>query len=218
MTCELDPDIATSFMAHTDVRRRATHEVRPTATTKLIGIPCSIPRGIVFSVTAATLTGLLGDEDRLRIVAAIALGARTIDDVAKAGGLAPHDVRRALPRLFAAGVVEDRDGLRVDLAPFRDAARDRPPRRRELPDATPEQARVLRNFVENGRLKALPVRASHRRLVLEYLAARFDEGIDYAEADVNDLLVQFNDDYASLRRSLIDERLLTRSGGVYRRL
>lgn len=169
------------------------------------------------SVTAATLTGLLGDEDRLRIVAAIALGARTVDDVAKAGGLAPHDVRRALPRLFAAGVVEDRDGLRVDLAPFRDAARDRPPRRRELPDATPEQARVLRNFVENGRLKALPVRASQRRVVLEYLAARFDEGIDYAEADVNDVLGQFHEDYASLRRCLIDERLLTRTGGVYRR-
>jgi len=35
---------------------------------------------------AATLTGLLGDEDRLRVVAAIALGARTIDDVAKTGG------------------------------------------------------------------------------------------------------------------------------------
>jgi hypothetical protein len=36
-------------------------------------------------VTAATLTGLLGDEDRLRVVAAIALGARTIDDVATGG-------------------------------------------------------------------------------------------------------------------------------------
>jgi hypothetical protein len=171
----------------------------------------------VCSVTAATLTGLLGDEDRLRVVAAIALGARTIDDVVKAGGLAPHEVRRALPRLIAAGVVEDRDGLHVDLAPFRDAARDRPPRLRELPGATPEQARILRNFVENGRLKALPVRAWQRRLVLEYLATRFDEGIDYAEANVNDLLGQFHEDYASLRRCLVDEGLLTRAAGMYQR-
>ena len=169
------------------------------------------------AVTAATLTGLLGDEDRLRVVAAIALGARTIDDVARTGGLAPGEVRRALPRLIAAGVVEDRNGLRVDLAPFRDAARDRPPRRRELPGATPEQARVLRNFVENGRLKPLPVRASQRRVVLEYLAARFDEGIDYAEPEVNDLLGQFHEDHASLRRCLVDEGLLTRTAGVYRR-
>jgi hypothetical protein len=75
--------------------------------------------------------------------------------------------------------------------------------------ATSEQARVLWNFVEDGRLKALPVRASQRRVVLEYLAARFDEGTDYAEADVNDLLGQFHEDYASLRRCLVDEGLLT---------
>jgi hypothetical protein len=168
-------------------------------------------------MNAATLTGLLGDEGRLRVVSAIALGARTLDEVAQAGDLAPEDVRRALPRLIAAGVVADSNGLRVDLALFRDAARERPPRQRELPDATPEQARVLRNFVEDGRLRALPVRASQRCVVLEYLATRFERGRDYGEADVNELLGRFHDDYATLRRYLVDERLLTRSGGRYRR-
>ena len=175
------------------------------------------PAGIVSSVRAATLSGLLGDEDRLRVVAAIALGAQTVDDVAHAARLAPEDVRRALPRLLAAGVVDRVDGLRIDLAAFRDAGRERPPRRRELPDATPEQARVLRNFVEDGRLKSLPARASQRRLVLEYLANRFDEGVEYAETDVNDLLGRFHEDYASLRRYLVDEGLLARANGVYRR-
>jgi hypothetical protein len=169
-------------------------------------------------MSAATLSGLLGDEDRLRVVAAIALGARTVDDVAREARLAPVDVRRVLQRLLAAGVVDADDGLRVDVAVFREAARHRPPRLRELPDATPEQARILRNFVENGRLKSLPARASQRRLVLEYLAARFDEGVDYAETDVNAVLGQFHDDYASLRRYLVDEGLLARKRGVYRRL
>jgi hypothetical protein len=54
-------------------------------------------------------------------------------------------------------------------------------------------------------------------VVLEYLAARFDEGIDYAEPEVNDRLGQFHEDYASLRRCLVDEGLLTRTAGVYRR-
>jgi hypothetical protein len=128
---------------------------------------------------AATLSGLLGDDERLRVVAAIVLGARTIDDVARAGELAPQDVRRALPRLISAGVVAQEDGLRVDTELFREAARDRPPRQRELPGATAEQARVLRNFVEDGLLKALPVRAAQRRVVLEYLAERFEPGVDY---------------------------------------
>jgi hypothetical protein len=168
-------------------------------------------------VKAATLSGLLGDDDRLRVVAAIALGARTIDDVAKTGDLEPQEVRRALPRLISAGVVEEQDGLRVDTAAFREAARERPPRRRELPGATPEQARVLRNFVEEGRLRALPVRAGQRRVVLEYLAERFQEGVEYPEPDVNELLGRFHDDYASLRRHLVDDGLLTRSAGHYRR-
>ena len=169
-------------------------------------------------MSAATLTGLLGDDQRLRVVAAIALGARTIDDVARSGGLEPEDVRRVLPRLVAAGVVADRDGLQVDLTRFRAAARERPPRVRELPNATPDQARVLRNFVEDGRLRSVPVRAAQRRVVLEYLAAQFEPAADYTEPEVNELLGRFHDDYASLRRHLVDERLLTRSAGVYRRL
>ena len=166
---------------------------------------------------AATLSGLLGDDERLRVVAAIALGARTVDDVANSGDLKPQEVRRALPRLMSAGVVEDQDGLRVDVAAFREAARDRSPRERDLPNATLEQARVLRNFVEEGRLRAVPVRAAQRRVVLEYLAERFDDGVEYPEAQVNELLSRFHDDYASLRRFLVDEGLLTRQAGRYRR-
>lgn len=168
-------------------------------------------------MNAASLTGLLGDEERLRVVAAIALGARTVDDVARTGDLHLDEVRRALPRLIAAGVVEQQNGLHVNVEPFREAARDRPPRARELPNATPEQARVLRNFAEDGRLRSVPMRAAQRRVVLEYLAGRFEPGVDYAEAEVNELLRHFHDDYASLRRYLVDERLLTRSAGVYRR-
>lgn len=166
---------------------------------------------------AATLTGLLSDQDRLRVVSAIALGARTIDDVAKACDLEPQDVRRVLPRLMAAGVVADGDGLRVETTPFREAARERPPRQRELPDATPEQARVLRNFVENGRLKSLPARLSQRRVVLEYLATRFEDGVEYAEVEVNELLQRYHEDYASMRRYLVDLGLLTRKTARYRR-
>jgi len=169
-------------------------------------------------MSAATLTGLLGDEDRLRVVAAIALGARTIDDVAEAADVSPDDVRRLLPRLVSAGVVAQNDGLRIETRAFRAAARERPPRQRELPGATPEQARILRNFVEDGRLKSLPARASQRRVVLEYLAGRFDEGTDYTEPEVNELLGAYHEDYASLRRYLVDEGLLERTAGVYRRL
>jgi hypothetical protein len=37
--------------------------------------------------------------------------------------------------------------------------------------------------------------------VLEYFAARFDAGKEYAEQEVNELLGRFHDDYASPRVS-----------------
>jgi hypothetical protein len=166
---------------------------------------------------SATLIGLLADEQRLRVFAAIALGARTIEAAAAASATDLATVQTVLPRLVSAGLVEQRDGLHVSLEALRAAARDRPLRRRDLPGATSEQQRVLRNFVERGRLIRLPARHAQRRVILEYVAGLFDEGRQYPEAEVNELLNSLHDDHAALRRHLVDERLLERTGGVYRR-
>ena len=165
----------------------------------------------------ATLVGLLADEQRLRVFAAIALGARTVEAAAKAAELDVTTVQSVLPRLVAAGLVEQRDGLHVTFEALRTAARDRPPRQRELPDATAEQQRVLRNFVEGGRLARLPARRGQRRVILEYVAGRFDADRHYDESEVNELLKPLHDDHVSLRRYLVDEGLLHREAGVYRR-
>jgi hypothetical protein len=126
-------------------------------------------------------------------------------------------VQTVLPRLVAAGLVEQRDGLHVSLEALRAAARDRPARQRDLPDATADQQRVLRNFVEDGRLRRLPARRGQRRVILEYVAGRFDTDRQYPEAEVNELLTSLHDDHAALRRYLVDEGLLERQAGVYRR-
>jgi hypothetical protein len=182
----------------------------------IVASPSAGP-GIVRGMTAATIAGLLSDDERLRVFAAVALGATTSEDVAGATGLAAERVQTVLPRLVSAGLIDPAEGLRVRTEALGEASRNRPARRNELPGATDEQAAVLRNFVEDGRLRALPVRARRRRTVLEYLAGRFEPGRDYAEPEVNELLAAFHEDYASLRRYLVDGRLLERSGGVYRR-
>ena len=46
----------------------------------------------------------------------------------------------------------------------------------------------------------LPARAGRRRHLLEYVTARFEPGREYREAEVNDLLGEIHDDYATLRR------------------
>lgn len=166
---------------------------------------------------SATLIGLLADEQRLQVFSAIALGAETIDAVASAMGTDVATVQTVLPRLVTAGLVEQREGLHVSREALGAAARDRPPRQRELPDATDEQQRVLRNFVEDGRLTRLPARHGQRRVILEYVAHRFGSDRQYAEAEVNELLSALHDDHVTLRRHLVDAGLLKRSEGIYRR-
>ena len=165
----------------------------------------------------ATLIGLLADENRLRVFAAVALGARTVAEVAERSGLDETEVQGALPRLVGAGLVAQEDGLHVPLEALRVAARRRPDRARGAADATPDEQRILRNFVVDGRLVRLPARHAQKQVVLGYVARRFEESRDYEEREVNELLRGFHDDTASLRRYLVDEGMLEREAGVYRR-
>ena len=55
---------------------------------------------------AARLVGLLADDDRRRVVAALVLGAVDADSVVQASSLTPARVGRALARLEDAGLVE----------------------------------------------------------------------------------------------------------------
>ncbi|HWQ58029.1 MAG TPA: DUF2087 domain-containing protein [Clostridia bacterium] len=85
---------------------------------------------------------------------------------------------------------------------------------------TEEQKRekVLRSFVKDGRITSMPVKASKRRVILEYVAGNyFEKDRVYAEREVNTVLAGIFEDYCTLRRELVDAGLMTRSAGEYRR-
>jgi hypothetical protein len=169
-------------------------------------------------VDAATIVGLLADPSRLKVVAALALGAGTIEDVAGASGLPLKDVALAARRLARAGLVH-RDGhalaLRTDqfAAVARAAAEAAPPP--EPLSSDPAEDAVLSAFVRNGRLVSIPAQRSKRRVVLEHLVRVFEPGVRYPEREVNALLGVWHPDVAALRRYLVDDGLLTREAGIY---
>jgi hypothetical protein len=74
---------------------------------------------------------------------------------------------------------------------------------------------VLRTFMRDGRITTLPARRSRRLILLDYVAQLFDVGVRYSEADVNRKLRTLHDDYAALRRYLVDEGFLSREHGEY---
>ena len=167
------------------------------------------------------LVGLLAEEGRLKVVAAIALGATTPAAVAEASGLEPKAVTKALERLIRGGIVEatgDR-GLRVATERFKGAAQQaaarRPHRGPEDFGATADQAGVLRNYLVDGKLTHIPANRSKRLVVLDFLSGQFEPGRTYPEEQVNYLLGRFHPDYAALRRDLVEEEFLERRDGFY---
>jgi hypothetical protein len=169
-------------------------------------------------VDAATIAGLLADPARLKVVAALALGAGTIEEVSAASGLPLKDVALAARRLARAGLVH-RDGhvLALHTERFGAAARaaaESAPAPEPL-SSDPAEDAVLSAFVRDGRLVSIPAQRTKRRVVLEHLVRMFEPGVRYPEREVNALLAVWHADVAALRRYLVDEGLLTREAGVY---
>lgn len=77
------------------------------------------------------------------------------------------------------------------------------------------QEAVLRTFMRDGRITVVPAKRSRRVVLLDHIAQLFDVGVRYRETDVNQILRNVHDDYAMLRRYLVDEGFLTRDHGVY---
>jgi hypothetical protein len=158
------------------------------------------------------LLALLAEPDRLKALAAVALGANSLPDVADYAGLLPKTAAKALSRLVAGGLVEggSGEGYRVRQETFREAAR---PPAAEAEDAAAGGPgnEVLRRFLHNGRLLAMPASHGKRRVVLDHLAGLFEPGRRYPETEVNELLGRYHPDYAMLRRYLVDDGFLDRA-------
>ncbi len=160
------------------------------------------------------------DPDRLAIVGALARAPETSEGLAASVAVPVEDVVRTLAPFVQAGLVR-REGptYHLDHEAWRAVAR-------ELPQATPpsprvafgmtaDETQVLARFFRGDRLVELPSQRNKRLVVLERLALEFEAGVRYAESEVNAALRRFHDDYATLRRQLVDEGYLDRSGGEY---
>ncbi len=147
------------------------------------------------------------------------LGAGTHAEVAAATGLDARAVGKAVQKLQAGGLVDDKLGVRVEL--FKDAARAAAPvqQAEDLGYADPGVEQVVGRFVRDGTLLSLPAQDAKRRLVLEHVVQSFEPGVRYPEREVDAVLRAWTDggtaDHATLRRYLVDHQLLAREGGEY---
>jgi ArsR family transcriptional regulator, arsenate/arsenite/antimonite-responsive transcriptional repressor len=75
--------------------------------------------------------------------------------------------------------------------------------------------KVLNTFFQHGRLKQFPAQLKKRQIILERMVTEFEPGREYTELEVNQILVDFHEDVASLRRGMIELGLMERAKGIY---
>lgn len=169
----------------------------------------------------------LGDASRLRILASLLEAPRYGEELARRLDLSPSTVSSHLKRLEAAGLVEsEREQYYAVYRPVEDALQSRllelvPHGAREVREQEQRERayrkKVLDSFFSGRRLRSIPVQRKKRRIVLEKLVEAFEPGQDYSEKEVSVTLAEAHDDFCTLRRELICEKLMTRSRGTYRR-
>ncbi|HJT55477.1 MAG TPA: metalloregulator ArsR/SmtB family transcription factor [Ktedonobacteraceae bacterium] len=168
----------------------------------------------------------LADPTRIRILGLLAERPMYGQELAKALDVTPPTISHHLSPLVMAGLVRVRrensyhyyelssEGLEQLAESTQQIARavfaHNP-----LPPRSEERARVVATFLQDGRLASMPSQYKKRRYVMEELARSFEWGRLYDEKEVNAILKTFHEDVASLRREMIDQRIMMRENGRY---
>jgi DNA-binding transcriptional ArsR family regulator len=178
-------------------------------------------------IQRAALFKALGHPARLLIINLVRERPRHTEELAAILGLTPATVSHHLSGLTAVGLLaSQKDGYYQMYAlagnlwekTMNDIISLPQPQLGEAVEQDAYQQKVLRAFFKNGRLTQIPAQQKKRLVVLEYLLQEFEPGRDYEEREVNAILFEFNDDVATLRREMIDNKLMTRAKGIYTRL
>jgi biotin operon repressor len=170
----------------------------------------------------------LADETRIRIIALLSVRPLSVQELAGAVEVTEATVSHHLTVLRGAGLVESGHEqyytvYRFRTQPLIDALQTvaaAPVSASVDEDLARYDQKVLTTYLEDGRLRSIPTQRKKRDVILRYLAQQFEPGRTYTEKEVNQILVVYHDDVATLRRELVsgNPSLLRREHGNYWRV
>ena len=168
----------------------------------------------------------LSDLTRIRILGLLAVRSMYGQELAQALDVAPPTISHHMEPLVAAGLVKIRRENNYRYYELDSAGIERLAESTQqvaktlftpepLPPKSEERARVIATFIRDGRLVTIPAQYKKRRYIMEEIARSFEWGRLYDEKEVNAIMHTFHDDVASLRREMIDQRIMMRENGRY---
>ena len=175
---------------------------------------------------AINLFKCLSDKSRIQILKSLMDEDMYVERLSERLGLTAATISFHLKKLMDAGAVTSRkeqyytvysingDVFNVSIL---DILKEKS-EEKKLQDERDEAYRkkVIESFFEYGKLKSIPSQRKKELIVLEEIAKAFEPNRDYTEREVNIIIADFNDDFCTIRRDMVAEKLLTRDKSVYR--
>lgn len=180
------------------------------------------------NIEAITIFKCLSDKSRLKILNYLLERPMYVELISELLELNPSTISFHLKKMEEAGLVYsskeqyyvtyyiNKDVLENnlwDLIKLEKASSNEETEREEI-----YKRKVLDAFFEYGKLKSLPVQRKKRKIVLEEIAQNFEKGKIYPEREVNIIIADFHDDFCTIRRDMVEEGILTRDNGMYKRI
>jgi hypothetical protein len=168
----------------------------------------------------------LADETRLKIVGLLAREPYSGEQLALLLEVKPATISHHLAKLAEAGLVRaEMEGhakmyaLRLDAihaTAKRLLAQDILPQTAAEVDLEAYDRKVIKDFTKrDGSLKQIPAQEKKLQALLKHMLKEFEPGREYAEKEVNTILARYHEDTASLRRAMIEYKLMKRASGKY---
>lgn len=170
----------------------------------------------------------LADKSRLQILKSLAVEDMYVERLAERLGLTPSTISFHLKKLSDAGAVTayknqyymmyslNKEIFQTSILEILQQESDETQKQAKR-DADYRQ-RVIDAFFEYGKLKSIPTQRKKERIILEVIAKAFDFDRIYSEREVNLIIADFHDDFCTIRRDMVGERLLGRNGIEYWRI
>jgi predicted transcriptional regulator len=167
----------------------------------------------------------LADTSRLRIINSLFDKPQYVEELANRLNLAVSTVSFHLKKLEIAGLVSQAKeqyyiiySINLDvfklslkeLTDFEDVERYSHEER-----LNNYRHKVLKAFFKKNKLVKLPVQRKKKLIVLDEFIKKFKPGKKYSEQEINKMIIETYDDYCTVRRLLIEEKIMKREKQVY---
>ncbi|WP_173916676.1 metalloregulator ArsR/SmtB family transcription factor [Halobacillus sp. Marseille-Q1614] len=169
----------------------------------------------------------VGDTTRLRIISLLKSGPLHGQAIAYKLGLRAPTITHHLKKLRDTGMVYSRrdkntvyfflDEKKLEfMATAILRLGDDEVKQEELYVSELDQQKILRSFMtKDGKLKQLPSQLKKKLVILSYYVQVFEKGRIYSEQEVNERILAFFDDYATVRREWIMQGFMYRENNKY---